>query len=658
MPRCGQKDETSMTFTNRPRRPGARHAVRAVALPLTPPSSLWEVAPVAVLCWGLVVGLLVSACGIGAAEERPNIIVFYTDDHGHADLSCQGVLDDVRTPHVDSLARHGVLARHGYSTAPQCVPSRAGLLVGRFQSKFGVESNGNSLDGFDRAVTIAERLQQAGYVTAQFGKWHLGPGSEIVKHGFKHVFNQNAQRPFAANITITGEDRDMSNCSPELYHVDACSRAAASLIQRYRDDPFFLYVAYRAPHVPLDAPQKYLDRFPGKMPERRRQALAMLSAVDDGVGLINETLRKTGLREQTLIFYIGDNGAPLKIHKLDAPGGGPGWDGSLNDPLNGEKGMLTEGGMHVPFVVCWPGTIPGGQVYQHPVSALDVAATAAALANVAAKPGDLDGVNLIPHLTGQTDAPPHAALMWRWVSQSAIRQGDWKLLRGGDREYLFNLEADLEEKMNLVAQHPEIASRLRASLASWANTLEPPGLSTATTAKVWNDYFDYYLDGKPAPPLRSKIAPRTPPNSPASTASEARPPAGFQLRTLRGWIARNGELTAEAGVLRLTGREESKAPFLVRTRLKLSGPLTATMQIKAATTGRVAIAWRTSQQPEFSNEAVAASTISAANQWETLTIELPVEGELIHLRIHTPPGVTTFREIKLDPASGKSAKLW
>jgi arylsulfatase A-like enzyme len=333
-----------------------------------------------------------------AAETKPNIIVFYTDDHGYADLGIQGVVTDIKTPNIDALAKSGVLAKHGYSTAPQCVPSRAGLMVGKFQGRFNVDHNGEDLAGFDKETTIATRLQKAGYATAQFGKWHLGPTDQIPTHGFKHVFSQNAQRPFSANITLDGQDRPMGDLPPEMYHVDGCSRAAAALVERYKDTPFFLYVAYRAPHVPLDAPQKYLGRFPGKMPERRRQALAMLSAVDDGVGLLTATLKKHGLTEKTLLFLIGDNGAPLKITKADEPGGGAGWDGSLNEPLNGEKGMLAEGGMHTPFVIAWPGTIPAGQTYVHPVSALDVAATAAALANLSTKPGDFDGVNLLPHL--------------------------------------------------------------------------------------------------------------------------------------------------------------------------------------------------------------------------------------------------------------------
>ena len=435
-----------------------------------------------------------------AESARPNIIVIYTDDHGYADLGCQGVVKDIKTPRVDALAASGVRMLNGYSTAPQCVPSRGGLMTGRFQSRFGLEGNGSSLDGFNKETTIAERLRAAGYVTAQFGKWHLGPTTEITRHGFKHVFSQNANAPFAANITVDGQDRPMGTLRNEFYHVDACSRAAAAIIERYRDQPFLLYVAYRAPHVPLDPPKEYLARFPGEMPERRRKALAMLSAVDDGVGRIYDTLQKHGLVEKTLVFYIGDNGAPLKIHKPDEPDNGAGWNGSLNDPLNGEKGMLAEGGIHVPFVVSWPGMIPGGQVYPHPVSALDVAATAAALAGLPVKPGDLDGVNLVPHLRGEIKSPPHDALYWRWAAQSGIREGKWKLLRGGEREYLYDLDADPGGKHNLAKQHPEIANRLRTRLQAWCAELQPPGLATGPMARAWNRYYDHYLEGRTAGP--------------------------------------------------------------------------------------------------------------------------------------------------------------
>ncbi len=582
--------------------------------------------------------LLVARAPLRAAEAgkvRPNVIVFYTDDHGHADLGIQGFEKDVRTPHMDSLARSGVLATNGYSTAPQCVPSRAGLLTGRFQGRFNLDANGGELAGFDQETTFPARLQKAGYVTAQFGKWHLGPDTDIVRHGFTHVFAQNRQAPFAANVELDGRDRPLGDLPPAGYHLESCARAAAALIERHQADPFFLYVAFRAPHTPLDAPKRLTDRFPGDMPERRRQALAMISAVDDGVGLVTETLKKLGLTERTLIFLIGDNGAPLKIHKQDSPldGDAGGWDGSLNTPLNGEKGMLAEGGMHVPFVIAWPGTIPAGQRYNHPVSALDVAATAAALAGIETKPGELDGVNLVPYLKGEIKTRPHETLCWRWVAQSAIREGDWKLLRGGDREYLYDLAQDPSETNNVAPTHPEIAARLRGKLAAWAAELNPPGLALAPMAKVWNDYFDHYLDHK-------TIAAPAAPAVPKAAANQ-------------GWEARNGTLTEKDGVLQLTPDEGAKAgsAFLTRNQLSLKGPVTATVVFKTATAGEAGFAWRLEGEKDFVPANRVNFAVTASGEWQTRETLLPAAGTVIHLRLHLPGGTTFLREIKVETAA-------
>lgn len=596
----------------------------------------------------VAVAAFALACGVGwmdrgecLAASPPNVIVFYTDDHGHADLGVQGVVDDIRTPHTDALARAGARMVHGYSTAPQCVPSRAGLLSGRFQSRFGVEDNLASLTGFDREPILPKRLAAAGYVTAQFGKWHLGPPDQIERHGFRHVFAQNANRPFQANVTMAGEDRPLGLLADEAYHVDGCSRAAAALIRRYRDQPFFLYIAYRAPHVPLDAPARYLDRFPGPMPERRRQALAMLSAVDDGVGLITRTLAGEGLTERTLIFYISDNGAPLKLHKLDEPGGGPGWDGSLNDPLNGEKGMLSEGGIHVPFLVAWPGTIPAGQVFTHPVTTLDVAATVLANAGFETAPGELDGVDLIPHLTGADSRPPHDWIAWRWNAQAAIRAGDWKLLRGGDREYLYHLGEDLEEQHNRAKDHPEIADRLREQLNRWTEELEPPGLAVAKMSPVWLTYFDHYLEGRRVPP-------------PGQAASKGTPadPTGDQ-----DWIARGGQLDRLAGVLRYRPGA-SVGGFLTRAGLNLPGPLRLRMTLtpegeaggNGAAPGRVA--WRIAGDKEFLPQRsvdFAFPTRLADGTFPPLIVDVPAEGSVIHMRIHLPNRPVEFAAIEFEP---------
>jgi len=567
--------------------------------------------------------------------EKPNLIVIFTDDHGWPDIGSAGIHDDLETPHLDALAASGVRARHGYVTAPQCVPSRAGLLAGRSQNRFGVESNGEPLDGFDAERTIAERLQEAGYATGQVGKWHLGPNDRITDHGFDDVYSKNANRPCHANFTLDGETVPMQVIDDGLYHLDACSEAARTFIRRHAESPFFLYLAYRAPHVPLDAPEKYVSRFPGEMPERRRQALAMIAAIDDGVGGIVEELKEHGLDENTLIFFIGDNGAPLKIHKHDAPGGGPGWDGSLNEPLNGEKGMLTEGGIRVPFLVSWPGTIPGGQVYPHPVVSLDVAATALALAGL---PEDdtLDGVNLVPYLAGEVDGPPHETLYWRWIAQSAIREGKWKLLRGGSREYLFDVVTDPGETFDLLKKQPAVVKRLRRKLEDWTGDLDPPGLETKPMSETWERYFDFYLDGKSPPPLES--------------ASEV----------MRGWVVRNATGTVRRRGLHLVAdrsdRETARPVFLATTKVNRRGPFPVEVRLSHAEPGSFGVGWRLEGQKDFVPGQVVRKPVESSSGLADVSIEVPAEGRVIHLRVYLPGKESTVRRIRVG--TGDGAQSW
>jgi uncharacterized sulfatase len=202
----------------------------------------------------------------------------------------------------------------------------------------------------------------------------------------------------------------------------------------------------------------------------RRKALAMIAAMDDGLGQIREKLRAMGQEKNTLIFFIGDNGAPL----------GKAWDGSLNLPMAGQKGMLSDGGIRTPFVAAWPGKLPAGITCDQPVISLDVAATAVALAGL---PHDkqLDGVNLIPFVTGQNKGAPHDALYWRWRSQAAVLEMPYKLILLGNRErLLFDITTPGGENngCNLVNKKPDIAARLEAKLKSWSETLQPPGLPT------------------------------------------------------------------------------------------------------------------------------------------------------------------------------------
>jgi uncharacterized sulfatase len=524
------------------------------------------------------------------------------------------------------------------------------------------------------------------------GKWHLGPAPEIVTHGFDDVYYKNANRPGWANFDLDGNDRTPGAEDSDLYHLDANSAATCAFIKRHHSEPFFFYCAYRAPHVPLDAPPKYLNRFPGEMPERRRQALAMISAIDDGVGRILSTLREYGIEEKTLVFLIGDNGAPLKIHKLDAPGGGPGWDGSLNDPLNGEKGMLAEGGIRVPFVVYWKNRIPAGLVYAHPVISLDVAATAVALAGlpvdqnrlslrggqetvgcvqrtatpfnwcvlrtlhlVEPKHSDsvplppfregasvrettvgtaatLDGVNLIPYLRGEAEGAPHETLYWRWIAQSAVREGKWKYLRGGRREYLFDLDKDRGEKRSVLSDHPEVAKRLRAKLTRWSGELEPPGLETKQMSETWELYFDYYLDSKPA----------------------AKP----ALQREQGWLTRGGTAKLGPGGLQVRPAGAGTRLFIVMARLGLPAQLTAVIRLRPEQAGSGGIAWREAGQKDFSPEQVVKFDCARPGQWQEHRVAIAADGRVIHVRLLLPAGGADIESVEFQDPGGKALKSW
>ncbi len=439
-----------------------------------------------------------------SAATKPNVIVIYTDDYGYSDLGCMGIKTDLKTPNMDALANGGVRMTQGYITAPQCSPSRCGLMSGQYQGRFGMDTNGSWGDvaglseRFFNLKTLPDRMKAAGYVTGMAGKSHLGSNesAKITELGFDKVFFKHSDSAGSWNMNLKGEDiPPQEQPKKSGYHLELTTDFACAFIERFKSQPFFFYLAYRSPHVPLDAPRKYTNRFPGEMPESRRKTLAMLAAVDDGVGNVMETLRKNGLEENTLIFVIGDNGAPIGLSTPEMRARGEGkWAGSLNDPLNGGKGMLIEGGIRTPYLVHWKGTIPPGQVYTNPVISLDVAATANALAGHPDDPA-LDGVNLIPYLTGKNSDRPHDVLYWRWDGQFAIRKGDLKYLFSGNREYLFNLADDLEEKNDLLAQQPEAARALRADLEKWSRTLIPAGLKQPAT-KAALRYFDFYLDGK------------------------------------------------------------------------------------------------------------------------------------------------------------------
>jgi arylsulfatase A-like enzyme len=427
--------------------------------------------------WRLGVVLLLSAAAVSCARrdpERPNLIVVLTDDQGYADLGVQGLVEDVKTPHLDALAADGVRFTRAYVTAPQCVPSRAGLLTGRNQQRFGMDRNRSGALPLSEP-TIADRLRAAGYRTGMVGKWHLdgglggayGPGGR----GFDEYF-KGSRGFYQGNFDLAGNDlRDPpQTIRDDRYRIDVQTDAAIAFLERRSsrsEQPFFLYLAYSAPHLPLESREPYISRFREVTDDTRRMSLASLAAIDDGVGRIRQFLREHDLEKRTLLFVFADNGAPIRRDLRN---------GSLNHPLVGEKGMLTDGGIRVPFLAVWKGVLPGGKVESRAVSALDVAATALALADASAV-SELDGVNLLPFLTDGSAAAPHDFLFWRWRSQAAIFDGRWKLVfLAPDRWLLFDHARGTPETDDVAVRHPEVVARLRTRLEAWAAEQQPPGL--------------------------------------------------------------------------------------------------------------------------------------------------------------------------------------
>ena len=432
-----------------------------------------------------------------AAETRPNILLILVDDLGYGELGCQGNAQ-IPTPHIDSLAKNGVRFTNGYVTASFCSPSRAGLLTGRYQTRFGHELNPVGEDNRhpDAGLplsekTLADRLKSAGYATGLIGKWHLG-GSEKYHplnrgfddfYGFLHEghffvpppyegvvsFLRKRQRPDGAetrwregNMIYTSHMgtneppydqhnpilRGREPVTEPAYLTDAHSREAVRFLKTPRNGkPFFLYLAYNAVHSPMQAKTEDMERFEN-LDVHRRVFAGMLSNLDRNIGQVLQTLRQEQLEENTLIFFLSDNGGPTK--ELT----------SGNGPLRGGKGNLYEGGIRVPFLIQWKGQLPEGAEYHHPVISTDVFVTAVHAAGVR---GEIpaDGINLLPFLTAKESGKPHETLYWRMRNKAALRQGDWKIVRNptgpaSKAEFeLYNLKEDPGEALDLAKDNPE-----------------------------------------------------------------------------------------------------------------------------------------------------------------------------------------------------------
>ncbi|MGH7677691.1 MAG: sulfatase [Gemmatimonadaceae bacterium] len=435
----------------------------------------------------LLLALLVGAGESLAAQARPNIVVIVADDMGYADIGPYGV-KDIPTPNLDALAASGVRFTDAYVTGPYCSPTRAGLMTGRYPQRFGHEFNIGMAGMHAEAglpveeVTLADRLKAAGYRTAIFGKWHLGSAARFRprSRGFDEFFGFLAGGHSYVAVT-QGVNAIMDGDSiPDRidYLTDAIGGRAVEFINRNKARPFFLYVAFNAVHVPMQATDKYLSRFPS-LPEPRRTYAAMLSAMDENIGRTLAALRANGLEENTLVFFFSDNGGPTFVG---------GVNGSRNDPLRGSKRQTWEGGIRVPFIVSWKGRIAPGQTDSRPIIQLDVHPTALAAAGVAVKPEwRLDGVNLLPFLTGRAGGRPHETLYWRLGTTMAIRSGNWKLVKMSDGGFmqdpaqltldgaeLFDLSSDIGETKNLAPAQPDRVRMLGDTWQKWASQLSAP----------------------------------------------------------------------------------------------------------------------------------------------------------------------------------------
>jgi arylsulfatase A-like enzyme len=464
------------------------------------------------------------------AASHPNIIVILADDLGYADISAYK-LGRFQTPNIDRIGMEGVRFTDAYATAPVCGPSRAGLMTGRYQDRFGFEyNNGGSqrdlAQGLGLAVgeiTIAQLLKASGYHTGLIGKWHLGSQQQFypMNRGFDDFVGflpgetsymdpklpgvhasfgplgddalRNMSAPDANDVDldnrinrisgtfsrnannqiIEGADHHVVHNEDE-YLTDYFGDRAVEYIQRNSKagNPYFLYLAFNAVHSPHMVTEKYYDRFPQIKDHQLRVYAAMIAALDDQVGRVLAAVDASGQSNNTLIYFASDNGCAMYFPGLCSC-----------TPLRGGKLSHYEGGVRVPFMMRWPGHIKPGSVYREVSSLLDVLPT-----SVEAAGGKLptdriyDGVDLMPYLTGKRKGPPHDMLTWRRLPLFSIRKGDWKLWESvddktgkyGEYKLLFNLKTDLNETTNLADKYPQKVKELEAIVHQWEKGLSDP----------------------------------------------------------------------------------------------------------------------------------------------------------------------------------------
>ncbi len=425
-----------------------------------------------------------ALCGIAQPKKisaKPNIIVIVSDDAGYADFGCYGG-KQIGTPNIDAIAKGGTLFTNAYVTASVCAPSRAGLLTGRYQQRFGFEFNISKKPaegykvtdiGMDiNEFTIGNEMQANGYKTIAIGKWHQGDEEKHfpLNRGFNQFYGFiSGHRDFVSYKTPPNAIRCLYNnreVVPEkniTYLTDMFTDKATSFIKENKKAPFFIYLAYNAVHVPMQAKKELMDRYAHIKDTGRRAYAAMMTSLDDGIGVIMKTLKENKLDHNTLVFFINDNGATAA-------------NSSNNGYLRGMKGSNWEGGIRVAFLMKWPGKVAANKIYNQPVSSLDILPTALAAANGNQKgTNKLDGKNLLPYLNSPGKTMPHDALFWRSGINAAVRAGKWKLIRVNAKPpLLFDLDKDVSETSDLANANPEKVKELLTKLSDWEKGIHKP----------------------------------------------------------------------------------------------------------------------------------------------------------------------------------------
>lgn len=419
------------------------------------------------------------------AARRPNILLIYVDDMAYGDLSCYNEDAWIKTPAIDKLAADGVRFTQGYVTAPVCFPSRSGLMTGAYQQRWGLYGNRPMMMPPDTQKLMPVALKAAGYTTGMAGKWNSLCGDP------KQFFDETHHVMGWSSMYFTVGRSSPLNWGPEQpgdqYITDSLTDAACDFIERRKDESFFFYLAYNAPHTPMRAKAEHREQVAHLETEPQRVYAAMCLAIEEGVARVLKTLEDNGLVQDTMVVFVSDNGpASGSSRLLGYKEDWPEMQLGLTGPLSGGKQTLREGGIRVPFIMSYPAKLRKGMVDDFVVSTLDLYPTFCALAGV--KPPEsnaVDGIDLMPHLEGRMAGPRPGNLYWadggHRIKGGRVRSGHWKLHVEHKRDYtktkvpaLYNLAEDIGETTDVASANPEVTARLLAEYQEWIGRMGPP----------------------------------------------------------------------------------------------------------------------------------------------------------------------------------------